>query len=575
MNPGGARPSRAQQRHGLNRCAYLRNMALCTSLRPRTGALRGRGSTRDFSFQEILTPKFTFAAGLALILGFVPARAANDATPTNAPATTIAATNAVAPEAQFSVAVPSALQLPSLFGDNMVLQQNQRVPVWGWSQPGTEVTVTFAGQVKHARAGSDGRWEVRLNPLKASSQPADLVIASGETETFTNILVGEVWLCSGQSNMEKPVGKQPGQKPCLNSEQELAAADFPEIRLFKAHTALAAVPQKDVAKPSGWQVCNSNSLEAIKFSAAGYFFGREIHNQLKVPVGLVESSWGGTRIEPWTPPAGFKLVRPLADLAAPLSATNKLSNTTPMAIYNAMIAPLAHFAIRGALWYQGESNCMGKQPDGAAYTGKMKALIGGWRKIWDEGDFPFYYVQLAPFKYFSGNTRRAPQAGALPEIWEAQTRALDIPNTGMIVTTDLVDDLKDIHPRNKQDVGKRLALVALNKTYGRKDLACSGPMYKKIKIQGDKAVLSFNDVGGGLVSKDGQPLTWFTVAGADGKFVTAEAVITNGTVVVSSPDVARPVAVRFAWSEIAQPNLFNQAGLPAVPFRTDQFNVEK
>jgi sialate O-acetylesterase len=283
----------------------------------------------------------------------------------------------------------------------------------------------------------------------------------------------------------------------------------------------------------------------------------------------VESSWGGTRIEPWTPPLGFKMVRSLAGLAAPLSTTNKLANTTPMAIYNAMIAPLAHFAIRGALWYQGESNCMGKQSDGAIYTDKMKALVGGWRKVWDEGDFPFYYVQIAPFKYFSGNIRRAPYADALPEIWEAQARALCIPNTGMIVTTDLADDLKDIHPRDKQNVGKRLALVALNKTYGRKDLVCSGPTFKKMKIHGSQAVLFFNDTEGGLVSKDGQPPTWFTVAGADGKFVPAEAVITNGNVVVSSPDVAKPVAVRFAWSEIAQPNLFNGAGLPAVPFRTD------
>ena len=506
-----------------------------------------------------LTPKFIFVAGIALILGFGPARAADD----------VVATNSAPPEARVSAAVPSSLQLPSVFGDNMVLQQNQRVPIWGWSKPGTEVTVKFGGQVKHARADSDGRWEARLSSLKASSQPADLVIEAGESRTLTNILVGEVWLCSGQSNMEKPVGKQPGQRPCFNADQELAASDFPEIRLFKVEKALASMPQKDVKETSGWHGCNSNSLETIKFSAAGYFFGREIHTRLKVPVGLVESSWGGTRIEPWTPPVGFKSVRSLAGLAKPLATTNKLANTTPMAIYNAMIAPLAHFAIRGALWYQGESNCMGKQPDGAVYTDKMEALIRGWRRIWDEGDFPFYYVQIAPFNYFTGKTQRVPYADALPEFWEAQAQALHIPNTGMIVTTDLVDDLKDIHPRNKQDVGKRLAFVALNKTYGRKDIVCSGPMFKKMKTQGNQAVLSFNDVDGGLVSKDGQPLTWFTVAGADGKFVPAEAVIANETVVVSSPDVAKPVAVRFAWSEVAQPNLFNGAGLPAVPFRTD------
>jgi len=480
-----------------------------------------------------------------------------------------------AAETNASVTVPPAFQLASVFGDNMVLQQNQPVPVWGWSRPGTDVTVKFAGQVQHARAGNNGRWEARLASLQASSQPADLVVEAGEIRTLTNILVGEVWLCSGQSNMEKPIGKQPGQKPCLNYEQELAAADFPEIRLFKAHTALAAAPQRDVNKPSGWQLCSSNSLEAIKFSAAGYFFGREIHNQLKVPVGLVESSWGGTRIEPWTPPLGFDLVPSLAGLDTPLSPTNKLTNTMPMAIYNAMIAPLAHFAMRGVLWYQGESNCMGQQPDGAIYTDKMEALIRSWRILWDEGDFPFYYVQIAPFKYFSGSHQYAVSADALPELWEAQTRALRIPNTGMIVTTDLADDVKDIHPRDKLDVGKRLAMIALNKTYGRKDLVCSGPMYQKMEIHDGQAVLSFEDTAGGLASKDGQPLTWFTIAGADKKFVPAQAMITNGTVVVSSPDVAKPVAVRFAWDEIAQPNLFNGAGLPAVPFRTDQFDLVK
>jgi sialate O-acetylesterase len=537
-----------------------------------------------------LRTTLTFVAiSFALGLGLIPVRAADETISTNAVAanaaavnvlatnapapaaivTSATATNAPAPEVQLMVAVPSALPLPAVFGDNMVLQQKQRVPVWGWSKPGTEVTVKFAGQVKHAKAGADGRWEVNLKPLTASSRPADLVIEAGETRTFTNILVGEVWLCSGQSNMEKPLGKQPGQKPVFNADQELAAGDFPELRLFKVEKFIAAEPQKDFKAVTGWRMCNSNSLEAVKFSAAGYFFGREIHTRLKVPVGLVESSWGGTRIEPWTPPAGFKMVRPLADLAAPLSPTNKLSNTTRTAIYNAMIAPLARFAIRGALWYQGESNCMGKEPDGPIYTDKMEALVGGWRTVWGEGDFPFYYVQIAPFKYYSGNTKRVPHADALPEFWEAQTRALRIKNTGMIVTTDLVDDLKDIHPRNKQDVGKRLALLALNRTYGQNDVVCTGPTFKKMRVKGARAILTFDDAAGGLVSKDNQPLTWFTIAGADGKFVTAEALITNNTVVVSSPDVVQPVAVRFAWSEIAQPNFCNQAGLPAVPFRTD------
>ena len=434
------------------------------------------------------------AISCALLVGATSARAAGEVPAVNA-----------AP----------ALFLPSIFGDNMVLQEEQQVPVWGWAKSGAEVTVKFAGQARRAKAGADGRWEVKLKPLKASGQSAELVIEADETRSFTNVLVGEVWLCSGQSNMEKPLGKQSGQKPVFNAEQELAAADYPQIRLFKVEKHLAAEPQKDFNAVTGWRRCDSNSLEGIMFSAAGYFFGREIHTRLKVPVGLVESSWGGTRIEPWTPAAGFKLVRSLADFARPLSPTNRLSNSTPMAIYNAMIAPLVHFAIRGALWYQGESNCMGNEPDGPIYTDKMEALVGGWRKLWGEDNFPFYYVQIAPFKYYSGRTRRVPYADALPEFWQAQIRALRIKNTGMIVTTDITDDLKDIHPRDKQDVGKRLAFLALNKTYGEKDVVCSGPVFKKVKVKGSRAILTFSDVDGGLVSKDGQPLTWFTIAGAD------------------------------------------------------------
>jgi sialate O-acetylesterase len=231
-----------------------------------------------------------------------------------------------------------------------------------------------------------------------------------------------------------------------------------------------------------------------------------------------------------------------------------------------MIAPLAPFAIRGALWYQGESNLMDVN-DGAIYTDKMRALISGWRAAWRQGDFPFYYVQIAPYAYHGDRPERTRSVEGLPEIWEAQTMALAITNTGMIVTTDLVDDLHDIHPRNKLDVGKRLALLALAKTYGGTNRVCCGPMFKDMKIRGSKVVVSFHHVGSGLVSKDGKPLTWFSVAGADGRFVPAEAVIEGEAVVVSSPEVLEPKEVRFAWHETAQPNLFNKEGLPAVPFR--------
>lgn len=406
------------------------------------------------------------------------------------------------------------LKVAAIFGDNMLLQQNLRVPVWGWSAPGAKVTVKFSGQTRSVHAGRDGKWIVKLGRMNASFAPRTLTIESGETKNFTNILVGEVWLCSGQSNMEKPIGKQRGQKPCLNYEQELATANFPNIRIFKIEPALSATALADLRKNSGWLECSSNSLDGTHFSAAAYFFGREIRTNLNVPVGLIESSWGGTRIEPWTPPIGFEKIPSLAALAHPDIPSAKIPNTTPTVIYNAMIAPIAGFGIRGALWYQGESNCMGNHPDGAIYVDKMEALVGGWRRIWGEGAFPFYYVEIAPFKYYGGRIRRVPSADALQEFWEAQNHAQRMKNTGMAVTTDLVDNLNDIHPRDKQDVGHRLALLARHRAYGEKNVASAGPTFRRMTIAGNKAILRFDNVGGGLASKDGKPLTWFSIAGA-------------------------------------------------------------
>jgi sialate O-acetylesterase len=470
----------------------------------------------------------------------------------------------------FNFSARAELKLPAIFGDNMVLQQQQSVPVWGWAAPGAEVTVKFSGQSTSTHAGTDGKWLVKLGKLKATFTPQTLVVESGETKNFTNILVGEVWLASGQSNMEKPIGKQPGQKPVLNAEAELAAANFPGIRIFKIEKTLAATAQNELPKNSGWLSCSSNALDGISFSAAAYFFGREVHTNLNVPVGLIESSWGGTRIEPWTPPVGFEKIPSLAKLAQAKAGTNKISNTRPLVIYNAMIAPIAGFALRGALWYQGESNCMGTNDDDyLTYTDKMAALVGGWREIWGEGDFPFYFVQIAPFKYFGGKTVRVKSPETLAEFWTLQSHAARrIKNTGMAVTTDLVDNLDDIHPRDKASVGHRLALLALAETYGKK-IESSGPVFRQAKFSGGKAVLKFDHAGGGLVSKDGLPPTWFTIAGADGKFIAADAKIVGATVELSAATVARPKAVRFAWRETAQPNLVNAAGLPAVPFRTD------
>jgi sialate O-acetylesterase len=465
------------------------------------------------------------------------------------------------------------LRLAAIFGDNMVLQQQMKIPVWGWAKPGAKVTVRFAGQEKTTVAAADGKWLVRLGKFKATFQPQTLTVEQGmETKIFSNVLIGEVWLASGQSNMEKPIGNQPGQKPTFNAEQELAAAEYPNIRIFKIEKALAAAPEPDLRKFLGWLSCASNTLDGTKFSAAAYFFGREIHTNLNVPVGLIESSWGGTRIEPWTPPAGFEMVPSQKKFAnTVINPTNKIANTKPTAIYNAMIAPVAGFALRGALWYQGESNLMGTNEDNdyREYTDKMRALIGGWRKIWGEGDFDFYFVQIAPFKYCTGKAHRVNSPEMLPEFWTLQSAAArTIPHTGMAVTTDLVDNLDDIHPRNKAEVGHRLALLALDETYD-KEIKSEGPVFTKMKIVGNQAVLKF-DHAKGLRSRDGQPLNWFTISGKDGRFIPAEAKIVGESVAVSAKEVSQPVAVRFAWDETAQPNLCNAAGLPCEPFRTDK-----
>jgi sialate O-acetylesterase len=443
----------------------------------------------------------------------------------------------------------AAVRLPAIISDHMVLQRGAAVPVWGWAAPQETVSVRIGKQTRSTRAGADGRWQVELDLGAAARTPATLAVR-GESNAIDvdDVLVGEVWLASGQSNMEKPLGIKQGQKPTFNAEAEIAAASHPEIRLFKVARQKSAQPQQDVQ--GQWVVCTPASIEASAFSAAAYFFGRRLKEELDTPVGLVDSTWGGTRIEPWTPAAH---VPAAADGGA--------------AIYNGMIAGLAPFGIRGVIWYQGESNIIDSD-DGAAYTAKMEALVSGWRARW-QADFPFYYVQVAPHLYHVVRAARVKDAQAAPRLWEAQAQALRIPNTGMIVTTDLVDDLRDIHPRDKKSVGLRLANLALHDTYGRGDVVAYGPVFRALTVESGKAVLSF-DFADGLVARDGQPLNWFEIAGADGNYRPANAVVEGNRVAVSSPEVPNPATVRFAWDEAAQPNLINKSGLPALPFRSDQ-----
>ena len=458
----------------------------------------------------------------------------------------------------------------------MVLQAGQPAPVWGWAKPGESITVTFADQKKQATAAAgDGRWEVRLDPLAVSAQPAELTVAGSETVTFKDVLVGEVWLCSGQSNMEKPLGNQSDQSPTLNWERELRAANFPQLRLLKVARARAAAPARDLQ--GAWYVCSPAALDRIKFSAAGYFFARKLHQELKVPMGMIDSSFGGSPIEPWITPAGFAAVPTLAEWAQAARTPGttvdifqgaKAMKLQPCTMYDGMIAPLIPFALRGVLWYQGESNIYAG--DGAIYADKMTALIHGWREAWQR-ELPFYYVQVAPLLYHVTRHSMVVSPEAEPRLWEAQTVCLRLPHTGMIVTTDLVDDLTNIHPRDKKSVGERLARWALAKDYGHSEIEVSGPLFRNMEVNADKAILHFDHIGGGLVSKGNGngPLDWFVIGGVDGELFPGTAMIEGDTVVVTSPRVLAPTVVHFGWDEAARPNFFNKTGLPAVPFRTD------
>jgi sialate O-acetylesterase len=414
------------------------------------------------------------------------------------------------------------VKLPSVLGSHMVLQRDKPLPVWGSAEAGEEVSVEFAGQTKTTKADDKGHWKVTLEPVKANATPQELTVKGKTTVKIEDVLVGEVWVGSGQSNMEWSVAAS--TKP----KETIAEARHSDIRLFHVPKIQTKEPAADVK--AAWKACAPANVP--NFSAVLYHFGVRLEKELNVPIGLINSSWGGSPIEPWT-------------------VTDKGSG----GMYNGMIAPLMPFAIRGVIWYQGESNV----GQGVKYRESKEALITGWRKVWGQ-EMPFFFVQIAPWAGY--------RPGSLPPLWEGQVATLKIPNTGMAVTTDLVDNIRDIHPKNKTDVGNRLALWALAKPYGKKDVVYSGPLYKSMKIDGNKIVLSFAHTGGGLKSRDNKALSDFEIAGEDGKYVPAEATIEGNTVVVKAKDVEKPTQVRFGWNNIANPNLMNAEGLPASPFQT-------
>jgi sialate O-acetylesterase len=624
------------------------------------------------------------------------------------------------------------LRLPKIFGDSMVLQRNAPLKIWGWASPGETIRVRFHNQQKIAQAAANGSWQTVLAPEPAGG-PYFLQVQEKTTITLHGILMGDIWVCSGQSNMEMPLN---GWGQVLNFEQEIATANYPAIRLFTVEKDVQGQPAPDL-KGGSWQTCNPQSIPP--FSAVGYFFGRALHQQLHIPIGLINTTWGGTDIESWISRTGFEkepyynwltqsapeksteeltaikdkqlqdylvamqlndidtatiaqwpetdlddskwremkvpglwesqqpgpkfdgviwlrkeIVIDEADAGKP--AVLKLAmiddndvtyvngvqvgevngynvprvyninngvlkkgknviavrvedtgggggiygeptdcsltvegkpvslagqwkyriesvrmnngvgpNDYPSVLYNGMIHPIEKLAIKGAIWYQGENNA-GRAFE---YRKAMPLLINDWRRQWQQPAMPFYFVQLASFNAGNGNSN---QGSNWAELREAQSIATSLPNTGMAVTID-VGDAADIHPRNKQDVGKRLAALALQKTYGINKVA-SGPVYKSMQVKGNSIVIQFINTGKGLTAKpaSANELAGFEIAGADQHFYTAKATIVGSTVIVSTPDVAKPVAVRYAWTDDAgKANLFNKEGFPTAPFRTDNW----
>jgi sialate O-acetylesterase len=456
-----------------------------------------------------------------------------------------------------AVTARADVKLASVFTDHCVLQCDQPVPVWGRAEPGGEVAVEFAGQKKTAKADDGGTWRVTLDPLPASAEPR---VLSANKQTIKDVLVGEVWLCSGQSNMAMPL------RSSANSEAEIARADLPRLRMFTAPHRVELNPQSDCA--GKWEVCSSNT--AGSFSAVGYYFGRELHRELKVPIGLLHSSWGGTPAEAWLSLEGLRsesVLRAALEKREKATSLNgiKRPELFPTTLYNGMIAPLATFRMRGVIWYHGGANASGRSAFN--YRRTLPALIGDWRRHWAQGEFPFYIVQLANIGEPANDpNRNSPYA----MVRESQLKSLAVTNTALAVAIDLGES-GDKHPKNKQDVGRRLSLLALAKTYG-KSIAYSGPLYDGMKVEGSTIRIRLRHADGGLVATGGGKLARFAIAGVDRKFAWADAVIDGDTVIVASPQVSKPVAVRYAWADNPSGcNLANKSGLPASPFRTDEW----
>lgn len=458
------------------------------------------------------------------------------------------------------------VKLPAIFSDHMVLQQGIALPFWGTASPGEEVTVTVAGQSATAKADDQGRWSLKAPAVKEFG-PVAVKVAGKNVIELKDVLIGDVWICSGQSNMEWSI------EHSGNPQAELAAANHPQLRFIQIPKVPSTVPLADAKHP--WNVVTSDSVKGLTgqggqygqggLSAVGYYFGRELQARLQRPIGLIHCAWGGTICEAWTSDGTLRNDSEYSEILARAAKANgdptKAGDPNRASVlYNGMLAPIRPFAIKGAIWYQGESNAA----RAVQYRTLFPAMIADWRKQWGQGDFPFLYVQLAAFL-----PRQAqPTESHWAELREAQTLALSSPKTGMAVTID-IGDAADIHPKNKQDVGKRLAANALSIAYGQ-SLAPAGPLYRSMTVEGNKIRLQFHHVGNGLIAR-GEQLTGFAICGADKKFVWAQAQIDGDSVLVTAEGVQAPIAVRYAWADNPECNLFNKENFPASPFRTDDF----
>src|SRR5690554_1276320 len=446
----------------------------------------------------------------------------------------------------------AAIRFPSVIGDRMVLQRNSTVSLWGWADKGERISVQVSwnpGESYSVTASSDGSWGVKVKTPDAGG-PYELIFQSADDrKVIKDVLIGEVWVCSGQSNMEMPL-KGFTSQPVYGGNDLIAQSHNARIRLFTVRRNISQMPLDDCQ--GAWVL--SESKETMNFSAVAYIYGAYLYKILNIPIGLIHTSWGGTPAEAWTDRE--TLERSFKEI--PLQLIENSKHRSPAVLYNAMLHPLIPYGIRGVIWYQGEGNRMNPEQYGRLFP----AMITNWRQKWGIGEFPFYFVQIAPYKCDSGKNSA--------ELREAQLKTmLSVPNTGMAVTMD-AGEYHTIHPGNKIAVGKRLAYWALAKTYHIEGIEYSGPVFKSMKVEDGKAVLDFDFAENGLTSL-GKPMEGFSIAGNDQKFYPARALIKGKNVIVSSDSVPAPVAVRYGWENYLEGHLYNNAELPASSFRTDNW----